>query len=189
MRKFIVLLATSLMIVGCSTQKNEQPAVETASEIVAEPMQGALPVIPGEEPKNSQAVELPFSLEMTGKTEGDETHVTLTIEYKTSFTVAPVLRLTPKGDTEIVAMRHEQPLDPPSAPGKFTKTIRLKGSEPGVEASVSIVDRGFGVEVHESWPPKRQPHEAAPVEIMEPLPAPIVVDGIEIDRGVRVKPE
>ena len=199
MRRFLCLMTASILFIGCSTQRNEQPPAEAATETAsvqseadvkpeAETLSGAKAVVPGEVPVIRQAIELPFSMSLSGTRQGDETVVTLTIDYKTALGSAPLLRLTPKGDTEIVGMMPELHLKRPEAAGTVTQTIRLRGTDPGVEVSVSMTDNGFGVEVHDEWPPKKVPH-IAPETPMEPLPAPIVVDGMEIDRGVRVRPE
>lgn len=207
MRNFLWVLTVGFILFGCSTQKNDQPQPETAAEANAESMSptepdtnttesieadatlsGAKAVVPGEKPVMKQAIELPFQIALSAAPNGEETVVTLTVDYKTALSGSPVLRLTPKGDTEIVGTRLEQQLETPSAAGQVTKAIRLRGTNPGVDVSVSLVDNGFGVEVHDTWPPKRVVHES-PQDMTEPLPAPIVVDGMEIERGVRVRPE
>ncbi len=173
MKKCLWILVL-LMICGCSSSKKAPDSVEIVESAQVE--------------TSAPSVELPFILSMTGAVNGDETVVTLNIEYKQVLPVEPVLRITAHGNTVVTNMMLEQRLEMPHNPGVVTKEIRLTGTEPAIDVSLSQNSEGFGVEVHDSWPPAKGKKVVEPRRDVTPLPAAIEVGGTQITHGVDVHP-
>lgn len=135
----------------------------------------------------SAAFEMPYLLSMTGEKVDETVVVMLTIDYRIPLQAAPTLKITPHGDTVITNQPLTQTLDIPTEIGTVTKEIRLTGTNPGIDVSVSQTSEGFGIEVHETWPNPMEPKSIAPRPTETPLPAVIEVEGNEITHGIDVK--
>lgn len=173
--KIIAWIIAALCVLGCSSSKKD-------AETAAEPETA----VQTADPTPAPVFEMPYTLSISGKMDGETAVVTLTIDYRIAIPTAPILVIKPHGDT-IVNQPLEQTLDIPKEIGIVTKEIRLTGTRPGIDVSLSLTDAGFGIEVHESWPPKPELRGKKPREPLMHLPAPVEIEGNVITHGVEVK--
>ena len=166
-----------LMLV-CSCQKNE-PAANVASDNVTADV--------SEQP--TESMNLPFGIEVIERETDADGIVTLELRIKSTSVMqtAPVLMLQPGENSVLVDTPEITQLDALMQQTQMVQTVRLSGSDPSLVASVRLTGKGFGIEVHESWP-KSRAVQSAEVDSRIELPAPIVVEGQTITRGVEVKP-
>lgn len=133
------------------------------------------------------ALVLPYTLELSAKQDADTTLLTATVTYHEDLNSAPRMHIDLKGDTELVESVADISLEKPAKGQRAVRTFRLRGTAPAADVTVSITDEGFGLEVHESYPPRPEP-QALPPDNIRPLPAPIEIDGNVIENGVEVTP-
>ncbi|MBQ9396113.1 MAG: hypothetical protein IJU23_11465 [Proteobacteria bacterium] len=179
MLKKILCVAAMVLICGCSTSKND---AAVSSETAMNEQSDAGDV------KSANAFELPYTFSLSGEKKADETIVTIQVEYKYILPEAPILTLTPHGDTVIKNVRLVSTLEMPENPGTVTKALILSGSDPGVDVSIEQKSEFMVVELHESWPPEKKTRDLETGPEMDDLPAQIEVEGTPIYRGVDVHP-
>ena len=178
MLKILLCIIAIMMVCGCSSSKNDAVSSETAANEQANPV----------EVKSANAVELPFTFSLSGKKSEEHTIVTLQIDYRYILPDAPVLTITPHGDTKLSNMRLVSTLEMPDKPGTVTKELFLTGTDPRVDISIEQKADFMVVELHESWPPEKKTRDLSSEPVMEDLPAQIEVEGTPVYRGVDVHP-
>lgn len=179
MKRYVILPVLSLLLcTSCCTGKNDTPE---ANAPTAAPSEAAA------QAAEMPALVLPYTLELSAKQEADITLLTATVTYHDDLNSAPRMHLDLKGDTELTEGAPDLNLENPVRGQRAVRTFRLRGSAPAADVTVSITDEGFGLEVHESYPPRIAP-QALPADITRPLPAPIEIDGNVIEHGVEVTP-
>ena len=178
-RAFLTPALFVLLIAGCCTSKNDAPETN-ANDVVPVADQAA-------QAAEMKAFTLPYTLELSAAPDGDDMLLTATVTYHETLSGAPKLHIDLRENTILAEGLPDVSLDKPIKGQKTAKTFRLRGASPAAEVTVSLQDEGFGLEVHEAYPPQIEKNAVSP-EIRHPLPAPIEVDGTIIQSGVEVTP-
>lgn len=178
MLKILFYMLAAAVLCACSTSKNDAVSSET-------PM---IEQIDTNEIKSANAVDLPYTFTLSGKKLEDKTIVTLRVQYNFILTTPPILTVTPLGDTVLQNIRQVSNLEMPKMPGAVTKELILTGTDPSINVSIAQKSSFMGVELHDSWPPKKNSRDFEHEPQMDDLPAQIEVEGTPVYRGVDVHP-
>ncbi|MBR4985647.1 MAG: hypothetical protein IKY83_07905 [Proteobacteria bacterium] len=178
-RTLLTALLATLLATGCCTSKNEAPESNAHEAVPADSQT--------QEALAARAFVMPYTLELSATTDDTDTLLTATVSYNDALSGQPVMHLDLLDDTELVEGIPDIRLATPIKGQRIAKTFRLRGTAPAAKVTVSLQDGGFGIEVHETYPPHIEKNAQPPV-LHRPLPAPIDVDGVTINQGVEVTP-
>ncbi|MBQ9816438.1 MAG: hypothetical protein IJM59_03070 [Proteobacteria bacterium] len=177
MFRIVWVFACFAMILGCSGSRNDQMDATGSEKAVFDPT----PV--------RQSAALPFGMKLSGERSGDQVMMTLILTYRTRLEAAPVLELIPGENTEVLDIPLVEDQAIPEDPCSVTKQFRLKGENPTLKAVLSLKGTGGAAGVQAVYPPKKNPVtriNSLPSEV--PLPAPIEVEGVQVESGIQVHP-
>ncbi len=176
MYRFILIAILSGVLFSCCTagKNSEIQTPPPSSETVAV---GETELAPA---------ALPIELELSGETVEDSLEVTMRIVYRVGVHADTHLTIVPGEGTELLDGMGEMTFASPEQAGVVVKKIRIGGPNPSIEVSASVMGAGFAAETHGHFPPAKvtQRNEV----VLQPLPAPIEVEGAVIDSGVEVRP-
>ncbi|MBO4350645.1 MAG: hypothetical protein J6A01_06865 [Proteobacteria bacterium] len=176
MYRFILIATLSGVLFSCCTAGKN-------SEIQTQPASSEIVMV--EETELAPAA-LPIELDLRGETLEDSLEVTIRIAYKVGVHADTHLKIVPGEGTELLEGAAEMTFASPQQAGVVVKKVRIGGTNPSIEVLASVMGVGFAAETHGHFPPAKvtQRNEVA----LQPLPAPIEVEGAVIDSGVEVRP-
>lgn len=173
--KRILIFFVTMMMLGCGTgkQSNVAQLVESVEESAVQ-----APML------------LPMQMAVSGEVAQGRTQLTVRVTYAVDIAVPVTLLVETSRPSDIVG---ESVVTLPAGERGTVRqhTFELEGEAVSAKIRASFFEAGMGAEVHESWPAERSAQVRGAQEkgdIMEALPAPIEVDGVQIFRGVEVRP-
>ena len=175
MRWISALFLVMVMICGCAARQ------ENSGEAASSGAQAA-----GMTEKND-ILPLNIAIRQNNADADDVYAFEITVRRENEILAVPTLEIIPGENTALVDTPASQTLDDLTTAPQIVRTIRVTGTTPSFTASVRMTGSGFGFETHQTWPEVAKT-QAMPVDDRVELPAPIVVGGQTITRGVEVKP-
>lgn len=175
-RVIILAIVSSVFLLGCMAGKNTENQVQPASS-------DRMPM----SVEDAQAPSgLPLELALSGEALEDSLEVTIRIAYKMPIHADTLLKIVPGEGTVLLDGAEELVFASPQQEGVVVKKIRIGGTNPSIEVSATVRGNGFAAEAHGHFPPQKvTQHKEVD---LQPLPAPIEVEGAIIDSGVEVRP-
>lgn len=172
---YYIFMMIVLTISGCSNAPNEPNEPTQSQNVDPTPMR--------------QEGLLPFAISLNSSETDDGVTITLDIDFKAPLNQTTILELQPGNQTEVLGIGLKEELPPLTEPAHVTKTFQLKGEKPTLKVTLSIKDAHFGAGVQAVYP-KNSQHKAVRMDnpAETPLPAPIDVEGMNVDSGIEVHP-
>ena len=177
--KYVILICLFFTWMGCSTQKNDNPAPQQANHVEQESQ--APTIGPSEEGE----MPVKIQVESAGKNDSNEDILVIHIEPLRAFDGKVLMKLVPNEGTETSVGLEDIELPELNEGKTAIREVALHGEHPAVDIEVRLLGDGFAMMVKESWPEKLQPR-IMDKAVRQDLPAPIEIQGVKVDKGVEV---
>jgi len=132
----------------------------------------------------SHRAQAPLDLSVAAKEDGERLTLELTLHARGRLAASPTLELTLGPGTELIHGDLQEALPPLSPGAEVRRTFVVSGTQPQLTFVAHAIGPHSGATARAEWPPPANPKADIPQPQLQPLPAPVHLEGHRIEQAI-----